>query len=81
MSQVVVYSSERCPYCTAAKNLLQANFIDFEEVVLGATERGQLFELTGGMSFPQVVIGGETIGGFDQLRALQESGRLAELIS
>lgn len=76
MSKVVVYSSSHCPYCTAAKNLLSAKGIDFEEVMLSPGDRQELFELTGGMSFPQIVIDDKPIGGFDDLRALQESGGL-----
>lgn len=78
MSKIVVYSSSNCPYCTAAKNLLSSKGMDFEEVILEPGDRQELFELTGGMSFPQIIIDDKPIGGFDDLRALHQAGQLPD---
>lgn len=79
---VIVYTRDHCPYCVAAKNLLQAQHIQYEERYLPISPESvqQLYELTGGMTFPQIVINDQVIGGFDQLRALHEQGQLHALL-
>jgi glutaredoxin 3 len=55
--------------------------IPFEEINLAKDPdgRAKLSELTGMYTFPQIVIDGETLGGFDELRAADRAGRLSEL--
>ena len=81
MSRVTVYTTEPCGFCRTAKALLAARKVAFEEINLSKDPegRGQLAELTGMMTFPQVVIDGEPIGGYQELVAADKSGRLAEL--
>ena len=73
---VEMYSKDNCVYCVAAKNLLDARGIPF---VLHHMEGDYhtLFEKTGGMTFPQILIDGQVIGGFTELRALDKAGKLA----
>jgi glutaredoxin 3 len=81
MSRVTVYTTEPCGYCRTAKALLDRRGIAYEEINLAkdAEGRSALVELTGMMTFPQVIIDGQPLGGFQELAAADRAGRLAEL--
>jgi glutaredoxin 3 len=76
--RVRVYSTLICPHCVRAKALLRQRGIAYENVdVTGdAAARAWLASRTGRRTVPQVFIGDEPIGGFQELRALAESGEL-----
>ena len=63
--------------------LLTKRGIDYEEVNLAKDPdgRAELARRTGMTTFPQIVIGEETIGGFDELRAADREGRLRGLVA
>ena len=81
MAKITVYSTEPCSFCERAKQLLKIRKLEFEEINLAKDPAGraQLIEETGMLSFPQIVIGSEVIGGFQELVQADRSGRLAEL--
>lgn len=81
MAKITVYTTEPCSFCTRAKQLLTTRELTFHEVNLSKDPEGRaaLSQLTGMMSFPQVIIGSETVGGFMELVAADRSGRLREL--
>jgi glutaredoxin 3 len=83
MKPVTVYTTDNCSKCASAKMLLGRRDISYEEINLSrdADSRAELSELTGMFTFPQIVIGEEPIGGFDELLAADRSGRLAELLT
>ena len=83
MKSVTLYTTEFCPFCTSAKTLLNRRQIAYEEINLARDPDGrtQLSELTGMHTFPQILIDGEPIGGFNELLAADRSGRLRELIA
>jgi glutaredoxin 3 len=83
MKPITVYTTEHCPYCSSAKTLLAKRSIEYEEVNLARDPdgRAKLIELTGMVTFPQIVIDGETLGGFQELLAADRAGTLAELIA
>ena len=76
--KVIVYTTQYCPYCTRAKNLLQSKNIPFQEVDLTNDDkkREELENKTGHMTVPMIFIGDEFIGGSDDLHALEASGQL-----
>jgi len=78
MKQVIVYTTNYCPYCTRAKNLLKKKNIPFQEVDLSNDDekRNELTEKTGCMTVPMIFIGDEFIGGSDDLHALDAAGEL-----
>lgn len=82
MKAVKVYTKDYCPYCSAAKNLLKGKGIAFTEVdmqEMSDSDIEALAKLTNSYrTVPQIFIGDEFIGGFDQLRALDSSGKLDE---
>ncbi|MGI8506838.1 MAG: glutaredoxin family protein [Solirubrobacteraceae bacterium] len=81
MRPVTVYTTDNCSRCASAKMLLGRREISFEEVNLAKDPdgRAKLSELTGMVTFPQIVIDGEPLGGFDELLAADRTGRLAKL--
>jgi len=83
MSDVTVYTTEPCAFCARAKGLLKARGVEFAEINLSKDPAGreELARKTGMMSFPQVIIDGELIGGFTEVQAAAESGRLDELLA
>lgn len=80
---VVVYSSPFCGYCAAAKRLLADKGVEFTEidVIAEPDRRKEMTERSGRRTVPQIFIGATHVGGFDDLRALDESGRLDSLLS
>ena len=84
MKTVTLYTTTYCGYCRAAKGLLQKRQIPFQEIDLTGDDAGRvaLVERTGGQTtVPQIFIGDEAIGGFTDLRALDQSGKLAEMLA
>ena len=82
-NDVVVYTTDPCSFCSRVKQLLTARGIDFTEINMArdAAGRAELVQRTGMMSFPQVVIGSELIGGFQETLAADQSGKLRELVA
>lgn len=75
---IVVYSTRVCPYCIAAKNLLTQKGLTFEEVWIDENpeQRQVMLEKSHRRSVPQIFIGETHIGGFDDLYAAEQDGRL-----
>ena len=83
MADVTMYSTTYCGFCRAAKSLLQKRAIDFEEIDLTGDNdaRMKLVEMSGGRTtVPQIFVKGEAIGGYNELRALDKSGKLSEML-
>src|SRR5918912_1016363 len=80
---VTVYSTDPCSFCTHAKALLRQRGIEFDEVNLGKDPAGraELVAKTGMMSFPQIVVDGEVLGGFRELVEADRPGRLGDLLA
>lgn len=82
MARVELYTTASCPYCVRAKRLLQARNIAYEEVDVGGDPalRAEIVERSGGRrTVPQIFIDGRSIGGYDELAALDAAGELATL--
>ena len=82
MNKITVYTTEPCGFCRQAKALLDKRGLSFDEINLAkdADGRAELARRTGMMTFPQVIIGDEIVGGFTELLSADRSGRLAELV-
>lgn len=78
-----MYSTDPCPFCRNAKALLDARGIEYEEINLGKDPdgRAELAGKTGMMTFPQVIIGGELVGGFQELIRADRDGTLKGLLA
>jgi glutaredoxin 3 len=82
-SQITLYTTDRCPYCVQVKRLLDSKGLAYEEINLDRDPEGrmELVKLTGMMTFPQVLIDGQLVGGFNETQAAARSGRLDELLA
>jgi glutaredoxin 3 len=82
MSQVTVDTTDPCSFCARVKGLLKARGVEFSEINLAKDPDGRaaLARETGMLSFPQVIVDGELLGGFTEVQAAAESGRLDELL-
>ncbi len=83
MRIVTLYTTDRCSRCVSAKMLLGKRGISYREINLAKDPdgRAELAHKTGMFTFPQIVIEGETLGGFDELLAADRAGRLTELVA
>ena len=83
MGKVTIYTTEPCSFCARDKGLLAARGVEFREINLSKDPAGrdQLARRTGMMSFPQVLVGDTLLGGFAELQAAAEDGRLQQLLS
>jgi glutaredoxin 3 len=83
MSKVTVYTTEPCSFCARVKGLLKSKGVEFSEINLSKDPEGrlELARRTGMMSFPQVLVGDQLVGGFTETQAAAESGHLDELLA
>ena len=81
MNRVTIYTTEPCGFCRTAKALLQKRNVPYEEINLAKDPvgRSELVRMTGMMTFPQVVIDGEPLGGYQELVQADRAGRLGDL--
>ncbi|UVJ44332.1 glutaredoxin 3 [Pseudomonas sp. LS1212] len=82
MANVVVYSSDWCPYCVRAKALLESKGVAFEEIKVDGKPqvRAEMTSKAGRTSVPQIWIDSTHVGGCDDLYALERSGKLDKLL-
>ncbi len=78
---ITLYTTEPCRRCLRAKALLESRGLTYVEVNLAKDPVGrkQLAVRTGHMTFPQIVIDGEPLGGFEELEEADGRGELAAL--
>jgi glutaredoxin 3 len=84
VAKVQVYTTNYCPYCFRAKALLQHKGVVFEEIDVTDDQalREKMVKLADGRrTVPEIFINGKIIGGYDELRALEDEGKLDELLA
>jgi glutaredoxin 3 len=85
MSQprIVVYSGRFCGYCTAAERLLKSKNLEYELIKVDEDPAmfDHMMQITGRRTIPQIFINDYHVGGFDDLSALNQSGKLDELLN
>jgi glutaredoxin 3 len=82
--KVELYTTTYCPFCTRAKNLLKRKGVAFEEIDVTEDEelRAKMIEMSGGRrTVPEIFINGKIVGGFDELKALDDQGKLDVLLA
>jgi glutaredoxin 3 len=81
MNEIVIYTTDPCSFCARVKGILSSHGLEFSEINLAKNPAGrvQLAQTTGMTTFPQVVVDGELLGGFREVQAASEDGRLDEL--
>ena len=84
MPPVTIYTKTWCPYCQAAKELLDQKGVAFTEfeVTKEPSRRQEMLAKSGGRStVPQIFIGDRHVGGCDDLYALDSRGELVRLLA
>lgn len=82
MKDVIVYTKSYCPYCTKAKDLLKQKGVFFKEIDVEYDDqaREEMIRLSRRQTVPQIFIGTQPIGGYEDLYRLNQSGELDELL-
>lgn len=84
MKSVEIYTTQTCPYCHAAKALLRRKGAAYTEIDVGREPglRQAMVQRAGGRtSVPQIFIGGQHVGGSDDIYALDRAGKLDPLLA
>ena len=82
-AEVKIYTRAFCGYCTAALSMLKSKGVKYEEIDTGSKPeiRKWLAQETGQSTVPQIFIDGKSIGGFTDMRALDDRGKLDTMLA
>ena len=83
MKNITIYSGPMCAFCEAAKRLLLRNNLEFNEIDISSKEglRDEMIKKANGRrTIPQIFFDDYHVGGYQELRALEKSSELKELI-
>jgi glutaredoxin 3 len=82
MAKVLMYKKNPCPYCDRAINFLESRGIEFDVVDLTdkMDELDRIKNETGWRTVPIIMIDGKLIGGYTDLKALDDEGKLMPLL-
>ena len=83
MKKVVIYTGPMCNFCSAAKHLLNKKKVSYEEIDIGYDEKKReemLKKSNGAKTIPQIFIEEKHIGGYVELKALENKGELDKLL-
>ena len=84
MRPVEIYTTPFCPYCHAAKRLQQKKGADYTEIDVSRDPdlRAKMTQRANGRrTVPQIFIGGQHVGGSDDLHALDHAGKLDPMLA
>lgn len=75
--KIKIYTTDDCPYCVAAKNLLKRKNLAFEEIDVSEDDDfDDLVKTTGMKTVPQIFFDDQLIGGFQELTQLDREGKV-----
>ena len=83
MKKVVIYTGRICNFCSAAKHLLAKKKVNYEEFDISDNpeKREEMLKKSNGMkTIPQIFIGEKHVGGYVELKALENKGELDTLL-
>ena len=83
MKKVVIYTGPLCNFCSAAKHLLSKKKINYEEIDIGYDDKKReemLKKSNGAKTIPQIFIEEKHVGGYVELKALENKGELDRLL-
>ena len=84
MKDVTIYTTRTCPYCHAAKALLERKGVRYSEIDVGADpalRHKMMMRASGRRTVPQIFVGETHVGGCDDLHALDREGGLDPLLA
>lgn len=78
MADIIIYTTEFCPYCYRAKILLDSKNVVYKEidVTTNAEKRSEMAQMAGSQSVPQIFVDGKYIGDCDGIHMLENKGIL-----
>jgi len=81
-ADVTLYTTQYCPYCIRARNLLHSKGVAYRDIAVDNDPqlRREMMIRSGRDTVPQIWIGQRHIGGFDDMYLLERQGRLDELL-
>ena len=81
-AKVEMYTQALCGYCAAAKRLLDSKGVDYSiiDVTMNADLRREMKERSGRETVPQIFVGDQHVGGYDDIAALESAGDLDRLL-
>ena len=82
-ANVEIYTKFACPYCVRAKQLLDSKGVPYTEydITMGGAKRDEMLaRVPGARTVPQILINDMPVGGSDDLRALENQGKLDALL-
>jgi glutaredoxin 3 len=83
MQKVIIYTGPMCNYCSAAKHLLnkkKVNYTEFDIAVDPSKMQEMQTRTKGARTIPQIFIGETYVGGYTELKALENQGKLDDLL-
>jgi len=82
-TDVVMYTTSWCPYCTRARQLFDSKGVPYTEIDVDAVEgaRTEMQRRSGRTSVPQIFVGERHLGGYDDTSALDQRGELDPLLA
>ncbi len=84
MANVTLYTSPLCGFCHAAKRMLSTKGVSFAEIDVAAdpSKRQEMMKRSGGgHTVPQIFVGDIHVGGYDDMAALERTGKLDPLLA
>lgn len=81
-AKVVIYTKDPCPYCVRAIGFFDDQGIKYEEIDLtdNIDEINRLKNETGWRTLPMIMINNQLIGGYTDMKALHEEGKLETML-
>jgi GrxC family glutaredoxin len=78
VAEIVVYSTEVCPYCVMAKRLLESKGLTYREIDVTHDEalQQEMVTRSGRRTAPEIFIDDDLVGGYDDLARLNATGEL-----
>jgi len=79
---IVMYTTRFCPYCIRARSLLESKGWDYQEIPVDADDglRSEMMQKSGQHTVPQIWIGGQHVGGCEELFRLEDGNRLDTMV-
>lgn len=83
MPKIEIYGHATCAYCKAAMRFLEGRGFEYiyYEAKLDEEKREEMLRVGKGRTYPQIIINGTAIGGYDDMMALDQSGELTILLT
>lgn len=84
VAKVEIYTTSSCPFCVRAKSLLKSKGVAYTEIDVTDDDamRDKMVEMSGGRrTVPEIFVNGAIVGGYEELRALNDRGELDKLLA